>query len=127
MQAESAGIATLKGESIAPNASAVLEEIGVYVTGHHARQVSEEILQESDLVLTMGLWHIEELRRVPGGSLREVYTLLKYVSSISGEEEVPDPYGSTMTAFRASVRQLLEYVELLVGRLSVRGRPSPTE
>lgn len=32
-------------------------------------------------------------------------------------EGIPDPYGQTMTAFRASLRQLLECVERVVERL----------
>ncbi len=61
-RAESAGVAALKGKPIAPNASAALEEIGVYAGGHSARQVSAEMLEEADLVLTMTPRHVAELR-----------------------------------------------------------------
>ena len=114
-EAKSAGVAALKNEPMAPNASAALEEVGIYnTTEHRARQVSGEMLEDADLVLAMGPRHVAKLRRTFGGSLGEVYTLPEYVGSGPGGEEVPDPYGSTMTAYRASVRQLLEYVELLV-------------
>ena len=124
-EAKSAGVAALKNEPMAPNASVALEEVGVYnTTEQRARQVSGEMLEDADLVLAMGPRHVAKLRWTFGGSLGEVYTLPEYVGSGPGGEEVPDPYGSTMPAYRASMRQLLEYVELLVGRLSVRGGPS---
>lgn len=118
-RAISAGVRALVDEPITPNASAALEEVGIYAEGHRARQVSEKVLEEADLVLAMSLRQVAELRRVFGDSF-EVHILPKYVGGVSGEEGVPDPYGSTMTAHRASARQLLEYVNLLLDRLERR-------
>jgi protein-tyrosine-phosphatase len=115
-RAESAGVRALKGEPMAPNASAALEEMGIYAEGHRAREVSEEMLEGDVLVLAMGPRHVEKLRRVFGETF-EVHSLPRYVNSGTGDEEVPDPYGSTMTAYRASARQLLDYVTLLLDRL----------
>ncbi len=47
----------------------------------------------------------------------KVYTLPEYALGAPSEEGIPDPYGLTMTAFRASVRQLLDCVDGLVERL----------
>jgi protein-tyrosine phosphatase len=115
-QAESAGTAALRNEPMAPNASATLEEIGIYTEGHQARQVSEEMLEKADLVLAMAPWHVARLNQVFGASFK-VHTLPGYVGGASGEEDISDPYGSTMVAYRASARQILEYIDLLVARL----------
>lgn len=120
--AESAGVAALKGEEIAPNASIVLGEAGIYPGEHHARQVSRAMLEEADLVLVMGPRHIAKLRRLFGDLPDQVYTLPEYVSGSlggnhSGEVEIPDPYGHTITAYRASVRQIYDYIERLLERL----------
>ncbi len=115
-RAQSAGVAALRDELMAPNASAALEELGVYAEGHSARQVNAEMLEEADLVLAMSPRHVAELRRVFGGSF-EIHTLMSYVKGVSGDEGIPDPYGSTMTAYRASARQLLECVDVLLYRL----------
>jgi protein-tyrosine-phosphatase len=116
-RAESAGVAALKGKPIAPNASAALEETGIYTEGHSARQVSAQMLEEADLVLAMSPRHVTELRRVFGDSFA-VSTLPEYASGASSEEGISDPYGSAMVAYRASARQLFEYVDLLVNRLA---------
>lgn len=121
-RAESAGVAALRDKPITPNASVALEEIGIYARDHSARQVNAEILEEADLVLAMSPWHVAELRRVFGDTFR-VYTLPEYASGASTEEGVPDPYGSTMLAYRASARQIFGYVELLVDRLAGDGVP----
>jgi protein-tyrosine phosphatase len=115
-RAESAGVAALKGKPMAPNASAALEEIGVYAEGHSARQVNAKMLEEADLVITMSPWHVAELRRA-FGDFFGARTLPEYVSGAPNEEEISDPYGSAMVAYRASLRQLFGYVDLLMERL----------
>ncbi len=120
-RAESAGVAALVDEDITPNARAALDEVGIYANEHRARQVGEEMLEEADLVLGMGPRHVATLRRRFGGFSERVYTLPEYALGAPPEEGIPDPYGQTMTAFRASVRQLLEYTEGLVGRLEREG------
>ena len=107
-QAKSAGVRVLQGEPMTLNASAALEEVGIYVEDHRTRQ---------DIpVLAMGPRYVEKLRQVFGDSF-EAHILPGYANSGSCHEEVPDPYGSTTTAYRASARQLLTYVNLLFNRL----------
>src|SRR5919112_17022 len=120
-RAQSAGVAALVDEDITPNARSALDEVGIYANEHRARQVGEEMLEEADLVLGMGPRHVATLRRRFGGLSERAYTLPQYALGAPPEEGIPDPYGQTMTAFRASVRQLLEYTEALVGRLEREG------
>jgi protein-tyrosine-phosphatase len=67
-------------------------------------------------VLVMSPQHVRELHR-SFGNLSDVYTLPEYAVGASAEEGIPDPYGHTMTTFRASVRELLGLIEKAVGRL----------
>ena len=117
VRAESAGVAALEGRPMTPEAEAALEEIGVrFAGGHRGRQVDGPTLDGADLVLTMGPWHVEEIRRSFGEVPREVRTLREYVG-FSGEEEIYDPYGRSMNAYRAVAHQIFEYVDLLTRRL----------
>jgi len=122
LRAASAGVAALAGEDMAPSSRVALEEVGIYPRGrHHARQVGEAMLREADLVLAMSPRQVAALRRRYGAPLDRVYALPEYALGAPPEEGIPDPYGHTMTAFRASVRQLLECVDGLVGRLEREG------
>lgn len=116
LRAESAGVAALKGEPMAPNAVAALSEVGIYPEVHRARQVNEKMIREHDLVLTMSPWHAAKLRQLYG-DLEKIQTLPEYASNAPKEEDVPDPYGSALVAYRASVRLLFGYVEALLARL----------
>ena len=116
-RARSAGVAALEGEDITPNARTALEEVGIYPEEHRARQVSEAMLGEADLVLVMSPRHVRALHRSFGGHSNKVYTLPEYAIGASAEEGIPDPYGHTMATFRASIRQILGYIDRVVGRL----------
>jgi protein-tyrosine phosphatase len=117
-RAESAGVAALEGNPVAPNALVALEEVGIYPQEHRARQVSGPMLEEADLVLAMSPRHVAALNRnFSNLSDDKLHTLPEYASGVPSEEGIPDPYGHTITAYRASVRQLLECVEGVIERL----------
>jgi protein-tyrosine phosphatase len=120
-RAKSAGVAALVDEEITPNARVALDEVGIYTDEHRARQVGEAMLREADLVLAMSPRQVAALRQGFEGLSEKVFALPEYAVDAPSEEGIPDPYGQTMTAFRASVRQLLEYIESLVGRLEREG------
>ena len=116
--AESAGVAALVDQPISSNAEAVLQEIGVPSKDHPgARQVSEEMLEEADLVLTMGPRHTATLRRKFEEFAPKVRALPEYAGNDSGHEEIPDPYGGPLIAYRASVQQLLGLIAPIVNRI----------
>ena len=117
-RAESAGVAALEGNPMAPNALSALEEVGIYPQDQRARQVSGPMLEEANLVLAMSPRHVAALNERFGSLLDDkLHTLPEYSSGVPSEEGIPDPYGHTITAYRASVRQLLGCVERVVERL----------
>ena len=119
-RAESAGTAALVGQPIASNAEAALQEVGIPCKDHRgARQVSEKMLEEADLVLTVGPRHTATLRQRFGEFAPKVHTLPEHADDNSSHEEIPDPYGSPLIAYRASVQQLLRLVDSVIGRGSL--------
>ena len=65
-RAESSGTAALEGTPMGEKSVAVLEEAGIYPETHHARQVSEAMVGEVELVLAMTPQHADTLRRLCG-------------------------------------------------------------
>ena len=84
--------------------------------------MSGELLEGADLVLAMGPRHVREIEKSFGPS-GKVYTLRGYDGEDRDGEEIPDPYGLTAHAYRASLRQLLEYVEGVLERLRREDNP----
>lgn len=114
--AESAGVAAREGYDMAPHAREAVDEIGIVAGGHSSRRITKGILASADLVLVMGKRHATEVERILGAGSGKVHLLARYAGGKS-DEEIPDPYGMTLFAYRASVRQLYEYAEKVLDRL----------
>lgn len=114
-RAGSAGVAAREGLGAAPHAREAAAEIGASADGHSTRRISKRILDGADLILVMGSRHARDVERIIGDS-GKVHLLARYAGEDS-DEEIPDPYGMTMFAYRASARQLYEYVEKVLDRM----------
>lgn len=114
LRADSAGVSALEGRRISAETAAALEEIGIYAGGHRASQMSRAMIEDADLVLTMNERQVEKIRALPGSIPEYVHVLPEYAPGISASG-IPDPYGYTMSAHRATVRLLLECVEAILG------------
>lgn len=113
-RAKSAGLAALVGAPAASDAVQALLEIGVLLDPRHAaRQVDEVMVAGADVVLTMTPRQTVELRKLFGHHAHKIHALAGYVGR-GPNVGVPDPYGHTQAAYRASARQLLGYLEPLV-------------
>jgi protein-tyrosine-phosphatase len=117
-EARSAGTAALVGEPMTPHAAAVLEEVGVYPGKHRARQVDAAMLEGADLVLAMTPQHASALRRISAEG--KIHTLLGYAYAAPEAEGISDPIGQPVSAYRASVRRIIEGVDRVVSRLESR-------
>ncbi|MBQ7597255.1 MAG: ribosomal protein S18-alanine N-acetyltransferase [Clostridia bacterium] len=117
VQAQSAGLAAFSGDCASENAVAVMRELGLDLSAHRARPVSQYLLEESDLVVCMSEGHrralapfveSEKLLVPPGG--------------------VPDPFGGDLAAYRACRDALSAYIKTLLLSLAVpRIRPMTGE
>ncbi len=119
LRASSAGVAALEGRPMTPESVAVLAEMGVdagaYADEHRARRLTDTMLEEADLVLTMEPWHVAKIREALGEVPEWVDVLPRYVGAM-GEDKVSDPYGRSMAVYRAAAQQIFGYVDLLVKR-----------
>ncbi len=115
---ESAGVRALVGEPTAPNAAQTIDELGMDVGDHRARQVDAEMLQRADLALAMTPSHRDLLCREFGSFSERIYTLPEYVTD-DVTAGIADPYGHSINAYRASAREILRYVEVVVERLKL--------
>lgn len=122
-RSESAGVAALVGEPAAPHAVRAVDELGIDIRGHRARQVDEAMIQSSDLVLAMTPRHRETLQRNFGEFRHRIQTLHEYTTGDSAAG-VADPYGYDFSVYRASAREILRHVESVLERLDLDQRAS---
>jgi protein-tyrosine phosphatase len=91
----SAGLAARVGEAMEPVALQVLEEYGHSAQGFKARQITADIVNESDLILVMEQAHVKQVLNIAAHARGKVFLLGKWQS----EREIQDPYRQGKAAF----------------------------
>jgi protein-tyrosine-phosphatase len=111
LEFSSAGIYAVKGQSASLNAAKIVEELGLDLSYHIATPISEELLEESDLILTLTEAHKHLIISHFPKSKDKTHTLLGYVGE-SGDIE--DPFGGDIGVYRNCAIQIKESIEKLL-------------
>jgi len=100
----SAGVSTMDGYDMSEEAQRVLLEIGIDGSCHKTRQLTAEMIDEADLILTMQGKHKELIERFFNVE-DKIFTLNEYAGT-SGE--IKDPYGFDLDIYR-EIRDEIKY------------------
>jgi len=91
----SAGLAARVGEGMEPAARELLEDRGHSAQAFRARQLTPDIVNESDLILVMEKEHVKQVLKIASHARGKVFLLGKWQS----EREIQDPYRQGKAAF----------------------------
>lgn len=112
-EVESAGTHAVTGEPASGPAVEVLSEIGIDLSSHRSRHVTNEIVQSAELIVTMTKAHADEIKtRFPQAADR-VFTLKSFDPG-ARESDVPDPIGSSSTVYRKIREEIEEALPKLI-------------
>lgn len=114
--AASAGIFAPEGAMATPEALKVLEESGWDGSQHRARSLSEKLVQEADLILTMTAGHKARILDMYPAARDKVFTVKEYAGQ-RDDTDISDPFGRGMEAYRRTARELKENLEIIIRRL----------
>lgn len=106
LQIESAGLAAVVGAPIHAMAEEVLAANGLSAKDHVARQVTQTMISQADLILAMEKRHLSALQAIAPHARGKAFLLGRW----EGGVEVPDPYGRTREHFEqtyALIQRLL--------------------
>ncbi|MDF9777877.1 low molecular weight protein-tyrosine-phosphatase [Pseudomonas baetica] len=91
----SAGLGALVDKPMDKTALEVLREHGGDLPDHKGRQLTREMLQQADIVLTMEQRHVETIARMAPEVRGKTFLLGKWQNN----QEIPDPYRQQKVAF----------------------------
>lgn len=90
---ESAGLFAAGGGMASDNAIKAMIPYGIDLTTHRTQPVTEELIKQCDLILTMTEAHKMVLEPMAKG---KVFTLTEYAG---GTGDIPDPYGGDLDEY----------------------------
>src|SRR4029079_7002335 len=95
IQVSSAGLTALANKTASPLSQSLLLARKIDISGHMARQLSEQMVLDADLILTMEKFHQKEIERSYPSACGKVFLIGKWSSF-----EVSDPYGGLITDYK---------------------------
>lgn len=115
LKAISAGIAVLNNSKTSKNSAIVTKEnTGIDLSDRNSVQLTENMLENSELVLTMTAYIRDLLGAKFPGFKHKIYTLNEYISM---ENDIVDPFGGDIETYRYTYRQLENNIVLLLNKL----------
>lgn len=116
----SAGISAYEGEAANEKAISTLKKKGIDITNHTARQLTNEIIYESDLILTMTRNHKNIIINAVPEHSNKVFTLKEYAYIINNEEngsknlDIADPFGLDYNIYEKCAEEIEELLKKIV-------------
>ncbi len=117
---ESAGTGAWDGAPASEGAYLVALERGLDLSGHRARLLTRELVEDAAMILTMARHHRARVHEL-GGEGR-VHVLGEYVGKTGEEAEVGDPFGGDLEVYRDTCAELEALIATVADRLAGEAR-----
>lgn len=119
----SAGTSAWDGAPASDGALLVGIERHLDVNSHRSRQLTKEIVAQSDLILAMGPHHVERIEALGGAG--KTHLITDYAEHSDDGRAIVDPFGGGLEIYRSTVDELDRIVGLVFDRIaSERSRNS---
>ncbi|MFG1930078.1 hypothetical protein ACGFK1_05425 [Mycobacterium sp. NPDC048908] len=136
--ATSAGTRAVNKRPMVSNAEAVLAELGGDPSNFRSHRLTNAMVNDADLILTMTQLHRDEVLQLNPRALHKTFTLTEAdrlahmdgVTTVAGldasrphstpgdNEDIEDPLGRELDIFRSTARQILAINEFLIRRIT---------
>ena len=108
---ESAGIFAEEGAPASTEAIITMKKYDIDLLGHHAQQINSELIEKSDIILTMTQGQKMLFNDV---SANKVYTLCEYAGV---EGDIDDPFGGDVEEYEEVAQMLYLALQAIVEKL----------
>ncbi|MBV9874541.1 MAG: serine hydroxymethyltransferase [Verrucomicrobia bacterium] len=97
----SAGVSTYPGQPPSAHAVEVLAELGIDISQHRSRPLSEKVVDEADWIIAMTRSHLDSIIYLFPRAAEKVYLLREFEPGATSLD-VADPIGMGLEAYRAA-------------------------
>jgi protein-tyrosine-phosphatase len=120
MDVSSAGTSAWDGAPASDGGLLVGMERHFDLGGHRSRQITRAMVEDADLIFTMGPHHLERVEALGGAG--KSYLLTAYPARTSGRN-ISDPIGGDLDVYRATADELEEEIRRVLDRLAAERVP----
>lgn len=109
---DSAGLFSSKGLPASEAARTAMLDMGIDLSGHTSQVISESLMAEADLVLTMTRQHHSYLAGLFPEKAHQTFTLGQFIGQ--PDRDILDPYGMDLGTYQKSSRELEEILTIVM-------------
>jgi len=113
LNVSSAGIFAMVDYPADPYSVAIMAERDIDISAHRARQIDDEIVSNSDLILTMEKRHNKKIQSMFFGTTGKVHLIGKWLN----DREIADPVGKDERTFRVAMANIERGLDLWVNQI----------
>jgi protein-tyrosine-phosphatase len=122
IKADSAGISILGTCGASLNAIEVMNSLGIDISTHQAKQITEDIVNEADVILTMTGQHKDFIKTRFTVEQDKVFTLKSYAHKVlqtqtAGDEideDITDPYGFSAIYYFKCAKEIENCLKIII-------------
>lgn len=119
----SAGINAFEGDGANEKAIYTLNKMGIDILNHKARQLTDKIINDSDLILTMTNSHKRMILNAVPEYSNKVYTLKEYAFISNNEDikgknlDIVDPFGLDYNVYEKVAKEIEENLKKIINKI----------
>ncbi|MBX6330656.1 MAG: low molecular weight protein arginine phosphatase [Gemmatimonadaceae bacterium] len=121
IEVASAGTAAWEQAPASDGALLVAMERDTDISSHQARLLTRELLEQYDLVLTMGPHHTERVEALGGKG--KTFLITTYASRGASDRPIGDPFGGELELYRETYDELERELNRVFDRIAAERAP----
>ena len=110
---KSAGTAVFQSQRASSNAIEALRELDIDLSCHRSQPLTEALIDEADLILTMTGSHKEQVLYFKPDAKNKTFTLAEFTSR-DAAKNISDPFGGNLTVYTQCRDEILEHIRKLL-------------
>jgi len=112
----SAGVAAHEGEPVSENSVIALKKVGLDISGHRSRELTEEMAKGALAIFCMTESHRDAILMNIDPPPVHLYLFREFLPE-GAEQEIADPFGASITEYEACRDEMVEAIPSVVGVL----------
>ncbi len=116
LNVRSAGTAVFQSSGASRGAIQAAGELGIDLSKHRSQQVTKELVDEADLILTMTHSHKQQLLHYFPHAQEKIFTLAEFASEES-MQNISDPFGGNLEVYMECRNEIHMHIRKLLHKL----------
>ncbi len=113
IQVDSAGVAARDGEIVSENSVIALKKVGLDISGHRSRTLTQAMLDEAAIVLCMTESHRAMIQLQAEPPPKNLFLFREFMPQ-RGDKEIGDPYGGPLRVYETARDEMVEAIPSLL-------------